>query len=137
MSPSQGAPNDGTNTNNGTNTTNSEATRAQGNEDAGGPDAEATENDISTAAESIDPNSESQLQTVEEGDTEDFEEMMDHILERDTSDSRDVVAAVRAGTEQVIMAGIAEVIDQQPDSFLQDDDTHHDSQVKYISVNEC
>ena len=137
LSPSQGAPNDGTNTNNGTNTTNSEATRAQGNEDAGGPDAEATENDISTAAESIDPNSESQLQTVEEGDTEDFEEMMDHILERDTSDSRDVVAAVRAGTEQVIMAGIAEVIDQQPDSFLQDDDTHHDSQVKYISVNEC
>merc|ERR1712076_284191 len=28
------------------------------------------------------------------------------------------------------MAGIAEVIDQQPDSFLQDDDTHHDSQMQ-------
>ena len=128
-SPSQGLQNEGNNTNNGTNTTNSEATRAQGNEDGGGPDAEATENDISTAAESIDPNSESQLQTVEEGDTEEFEDMMDHILERDSSDSRDVAAAVRAGTEQVIMAGIAEVIDEQPDSFLQEDETHHDSQV--------
>ncbi len=45
---------------NGTNTTNSEATRAQGDETVE-PDAEATEHDISTAAESIDPNSESQL----------------------------------------------------------------------------
>ena len=125
----QGIQNEPNNANNGTNTTNSEATRAQGNEDGGGPDAEATENDISTAAESIDPNSESQLQTVEEGDAEEFEEMMDHILERDTSDSRDVAAVVRAGTEQAIMAGLAEVIDQQPDSFLQDDETHHDSQV--------
>ena len=44
----------------GTNTTNSEATRAQGDETVE-PDAEATEHDISTAAESIDPNSESQL----------------------------------------------------------------------------
>lgn len=129
LSPSQGASNEANNTNNGTNTTNSEATRAQGNEDAGGPDAEATENDISTAAESIDPNSESQLQTVEEGDAEEFEEMMDHILERDTSDTRDVAVAVRAGTEQAIMAGIAEVIDQQPESFIRDDENHHDSQV--------
>jgi E3 ubiquitin-protein ligase HUWE1 len=128
-SPNQDVQNDTNNANNGTNTTNSEATRAQGNEDGGGPDAEATENDISTAAESIDANSESQLQTVEEGDAEEFEEMMDHILERDSSDSRDVAAVVRAGTEQVIMAGLAEVIDQQPDSFLQDDVTHHDSQV--------
>ena len=46
---------------NGTNTTNSEATRAQGDETVE-PDAEATEHDVSTAAESIDPNSESQLQ---------------------------------------------------------------------------
>ena len=132
-SPSQGVQIEGSNTNNGTNTTNSEATRAQGNEDVGGPDAEATENDISTAAESIDPNSESQLQTVEEGDAEEFEEMMDQILERDTADVRDVAAAVRAGTEQVIIAGIAEAIEQQPDSFLQDDETHHDSQVDKIS----
>ena len=44
----------------GTNTTNSEATRAQGDETVE-PDAEATEHDVSTAAESIDPNSESQL----------------------------------------------------------------------------
>ena len=46
---------------NGTNTTNSEATRAQGDETVE-PDNEATEHDISTQAESIDPNSESQLQ---------------------------------------------------------------------------
>ena len=45
----------------GTNTTNSEATRAQGDENLVEPDPEATEHDISTAAESIDPNSESQL----------------------------------------------------------------------------
>jgi len=47
----------------GTNTTNSEATRAQGDETVE-PDAEATEHDVSTAAESMvgDPNSESQLQ---------------------------------------------------------------------------
>ncbi len=45
----------------GTNTTNSEATRAQGDESVE-PDAEATEHDVSTAAESIDPNSESLLQ---------------------------------------------------------------------------
>ena len=45
---------------NGTNTTNSEATRAQGDETVE-PDPEATEHDVSTAAESIDPNSESQL----------------------------------------------------------------------------
>ena len=44
----------------GTNTTNSEATRAQGDETVE-PDPEATEHDVSTAAESIDPNSESQL----------------------------------------------------------------------------
>jgi E3 ubiquitin-protein ligase HUWE1 len=46
----------------GTNTTNSDATRAQGDELNVEPDAEATEHDISTAAESIEPNSESQLQ---------------------------------------------------------------------------
>ena len=45
----------------GTNTTNSEATRAQGDETCIEPDPEATEHDISTANESIDPNSESQL----------------------------------------------------------------------------
>ena len=45
----------------GTNTTNSEATRAQGDETGIEPDPEATEHDISTANESIDPNSESQL----------------------------------------------------------------------------
>lgn len=49
--------------NNGTNTTNSEATRAQGDETVE-PDNEATEHDISTQAESIDPNSESQLQVL-------------------------------------------------------------------------
>ena len=58
--------------------------------------------------------------------------MMDHILERDTSDSRDVAAAVRAGTEQAIMAGIAEVIEQQPESFIRDEENHHDSQVSII-----
>ena len=49
--------------------TNSEATRAQ-NEDIASIDNEATEHDIS---ESVDPNSESQLLTVEEGDGEDFD----------------------------------------------------------------
>ena len=47
----------------GTNTTNSEATRAQGDETIE-PDGEATEHDISTAAESMDPNSESQLHVI-------------------------------------------------------------------------
>ena len=47
---------------NETNTTNSEATRAQGDEQGVEPDPEATEHDISTAAESIEPNSESQMQ---------------------------------------------------------------------------
>jgi hypothetical protein len=47
----------------GTNTTNSEATRAQGDETVE-PDAEATEHDISTAGESIDPISESALQVT-------------------------------------------------------------------------
>ena len=51
----------------GTNTTNSEATRAQGDETIE-PDGEATEHDISTAAESIDPNSESQLHVRDEND---------------------------------------------------------------------
>ena len=63
-----------------TNTTNSEATRAQ-NDELVGIDNEATEHDVSTAAESNDPNSESQLHTVEEGDTEEFDEMMDQLLE--------------------------------------------------------
>lgn len=54
---------DGGGANMGTNTTNSEATRAQGDETVEA-DAEATEHDISTAAESIDPNSESQLQVT-------------------------------------------------------------------------
>merc|ERR1712117_102145 len=64
-----------------TNTTNSEATRAQSDENAG-IDNEATEHDVSTAAESIDPNSESQLHTVEEGDAEEaFDEMMEQLLE--------------------------------------------------------
>ena len=65
-----------------TNTTNSEATRAQ-NDELVGIDNEATEHDVSTAAESNDPNSESQLHTVEEGDTEEFDEMMDQLLEGD------------------------------------------------------
>ncbi len=65
-SPGNGAANGGASGANetggaGTNTTNSEATRAQGDETVE-PDAEATEHDVSTAAESIDPNSESQLQ---------------------------------------------------------------------------
>ena len=63
-----------------TNTTNSEATRAQ-NDEIAGIDNEATEHDVSTAAESIDPNSESQLHTVEEGDAEEFDEMMEQLLE--------------------------------------------------------
>ena len=66
----------------GTNTTTSEATRAEGNESLD-PEAEATEHDVSTAAESLDPNSESQLHTVEEDNDEDFDDMMDHLLERD------------------------------------------------------
>merc|ERR1719367_538378 len=65
-----------------TNTTNSEATRAQ-NDEIVGMDNEATEHDVSTAAESVDPNSESQLHTVEEGDAEDFDEMMDQLLDGD------------------------------------------------------
>merc|ERR1712172_449770 len=64
------------------NTTNSEATRAQ-NDELVGIDNEATEHDVSTAAESNDPNSESQLHTVEEGDAEEFDEMMDQLLEGD------------------------------------------------------
>ena len=65
-----------------TNTTNSEATRAQ-NDELVGIDNEATEHDVSTAAESIvDPNSESQLHTVEEIN-EEFDEMMDQLLEGD------------------------------------------------------
>ena len=65
-----------------TNTTNSEATRAQ-NDEIVGMDNEATEHDVSTAAESMDPNSESQLHTVEEGDAEEFDEMMEQLLEGD------------------------------------------------------
>merc|ERR1712098_493208 len=64
-----------------TNTTNSEATRAQ-NDEITGIDNEATEHDVSTAAESIDPNSESQLHTVKEGDAEEFDEMMEQLLDR-------------------------------------------------------
>eukprot|EP00095_Tigriopus_kingsejongensis_P000123 maker-scaffold450_size166944-snap-gene-0.20 protein:Tk00123 transcript:maker-scaffold450_size166944-snap-gene-0.20-mRNA-1 annotation:"hypothetical protein DAPPUDRAFT_313219" len=95
-------------TNVGTNTTNSEATRAQGDETVE-PDAEATELDISTAAESMDPNSESQLQTVEEGNDEEFDEMMDQILERE-------------GNPEIL----AEVIEH---SIIEGDDTQHDSQM--------
>lgn len=100
---------DGGGANMGTNTTNSEATRAQGDETVEA-DAEATEHDISTAAESIDPNSESQLQTVEEGNDEDFDEMMDHLLERE-------------GNHPEILA---EVIEH---AIIDSDDTQHDSQM--------
>merc|ERR1712241_740918 len=97
----------------GTNTTNSEATRAQGDETGIEPDPEATEHDISTANESIDPNSESQLHTVEEGNDEEFEDMMDQLLERDAG------------------APIDEAVEPQRllalDSTL--DDSHHDSQM--------
>merc|ERR1712223_415445 len=95
----------------GTNTTNSEATRAQGDETGIEPDPEATEHDISTANESIDPNSESQLHTVEEGNDEEFEDMMDQLLERDAT-APEIIAEMSSG-------GL--------DSTL--DDTHHDSQM--------
>merc|ERR1719483_1882435 len=95
----------------GTNTTNSEATRAQGDETCIEPDPEATEHDISTANESIDPNSESQLHTVEEGNDEEFEDMMDQLLERDAN-APEMIAEMSSG-------GL--------DSTL--DDTHHDSQM--------
>ena len=77
----------------GTNTTNSEATRAQGDETVE-PDPEATEHDISTAAESIEPNSESQLQTVEDGNDEVFDEMMDQLLERDSGQDPPILAEI-------------------------------------------
>ncbi len=98
----------------GTNTTNSEATRAQGDETVE-PDPEATEHDISTAAESIEPNSESQLQvrsswhffrlnlnefllnsfqTVEEGNDEVFDEMMDQLLERDGAEPPPILGEI-------------------------------------------
>jgi len=80
--------------NNGnTNTTNSEATRAQ-NDEIAGIDNEATEHDVSTTAESMDPNSESQLHTVEEGDAEDFDEMMEQLLEQDRGDTALLEVAV-------------------------------------------
>jgi len=88
--------------NNGnTNTTNSEATRAQ-NDEIAGIDNEATEHDVSTTAESMDPNSESQLHTVEEGDAEDFDEMMEQLLEQDRGDTALLEVAVisRGDTSQ-------------------------------------
>ena len=78
-----------------TNTTNSEATRAQG-EEVGGNEAEATEHDLSTTA-SADPNSESgQLNTVEETfpESEEFDSMMDQLLERDGSGEPNILAEV-------------------------------------------
>jgi len=85
--------------NNGnTNTTNSEATRAQ-NEEIAGIDNEATEHDISTTAESMDPNSESQLHTVEEGDGEDFDDMMEQLLEQDRGEQALLEVAVIARGE--------------------------------------
>merc|ERR1719367_2545808 len=77
-----------------TNTTNSEATRAQ-NDEIVGMDNEATEHDVSTAAESMDPNSESQLHTVEEGDAEEFDEMMEQLLEGDRGESALLEVVVR------------------------------------------
>jgi len=82
--------------NNGnTNTTNSEATRAQ-NDEIAGIDNEATEHDVSTTAESNDPNSESQLHTVEEGEGEDFDEMMEQLLEQDRGEGALLEVAVIA-----------------------------------------
>ena len=104
----------------GTNTTNSEATRAQGDETVE-PDPEATEHDVSTAAESIDPNSESQLHTVEDGNDEEFEDMMEQLLERDGGGPEIIAEAL----EQQLAPGL--------DSSL--DDTHHDSQVSFESLN--
>lgn len=98
---------------NGTNTTNSEATRAQGDETVE-PDPEATEHDVSTAAES---NSESQLQTVGEGNDEEFEEMMDQLLERDNPGVADAI----------VVEAIEQQIGPVVDSMV--DDTHHDSQM--------
>merc|ERR1712142_807311 len=80
-------------TNGNTNTTNSEATRTQ-NDEIAGIDNEATEHDVSTTAESMDPNSESQLHTVEEGDAEDFDEMMEQLLEQDRGDTALLEVAV-------------------------------------------
>ena len=117
-----------------TNTTNSEATRAQ-NEEIAGLDNEATEHDVSTAAESIDPNSESQLHTVEEADTEDFDEMMEQLLEGDRGESAllEVVVRNEGGqnmeTDETI--NDSQMLGQE-DSFVEneggaDDDSETDS----------
>ena len=58
--------------------TESEMTNAQGDKMTGGAeDREAMQHDVSTTAESIDSNSESQLHTVGEGDGEDFDDMIE------------------------------------------------------------
>ena len=62
-------------------TSNSEGTRAQGEETV--EDADNTEHDISAAAESLDPISESHTQEHRiEQDEEALEEIMDQLLER-------------------------------------------------------
>jgi hypothetical protein len=62
-----------------TGTTTSEATHAQGEETV--EDAENTEHDISAAAESLEPTSESQVQEVAD-DEAGLEDIMEHLLDR-------------------------------------------------------
>ena len=77
-----------------------------------GYDVEKQEYDRNMAAESIDANSESQLHTDEE-----FEDMMEQLLERDGGGPEIIAEAL----EQQLAPGL--------DSSL--DDTHHDSQVSF------
>merc|ERR1719412_1173178 len=110
-----------------TNTTNSEATRAQ-NDEIVGVDNEATEHDVSTAAESMDPNSESQLHTVEEGDVEEFDEMMDQLLEGERIGRSD--GSQNMETEDTI--NDSQMMSHHEESFVEgdtgaDDDSETDS----------
>ena len=110
-----------------TNTTNSEATRAQ-NDEIVGVDNEATEHDVSTAAESMDPNSESQLHTVEEGDVEEFDEMMDQLLDGERIGRSD--GSQNMETEDTI--NDSQMMSHHEESFVEgdtgaDDDSETDS----------
>ena len=118
-------------------TSNSEATRAQGDETVDEPDPEATEHDVSTAT--ADPNSESALQVkkfrffsfvmgvptlyhmvyFQTGDdgNEDFDEIMDQLLERDMPNQADPPI-------------LADVITSERHSITESEDVQHDSQVR-------
>ena len=60
----------------------SKMTNAKGDKMSGGAaDTEATQHDLSTTAESIDPNSGSQLHTVGKEDGKDFDDMIEQLLD--------------------------------------------------------